>query len=120
MITIHFQLTKNELTDFLFRRHQLIKKMKIYCFFYLSFVKFVFFSSFQRITWNPSDTDRELCLLKGKSEVKSFIISKLLINDVIEGLIPLPCFVVTKLFTPSPDKTVISFMDEPFYWQSHF
>ena len=24
---------------------------------------------FQRITWNPSVTDRELCLLKGKSEV---------------------------------------------------
>ena len=27
------------------------------------------FFLFQRITWNPSDTDRELCLLKGKSEV---------------------------------------------------
>ena len=23
---------------------------------------------FQRITWNPSEVDRELCILKGKSE----------------------------------------------------
>ena len=31
---------------------------------------FLLFFSLQRITWDPLDQDRELCLLKGKSEVR--------------------------------------------------
>ena len=32
---------------------------------------FTFFFSFQRIVWRPKDSDRELCLVKGKPEVSA-------------------------------------------------
>ena len=32
----------------------------------------LYFSFFQRITWDSMDRDRELCIVKGKSEVRTY------------------------------------------------
>ena len=70
---------------------------------------FPFLFSLQRITWNSMDRDRELCIVKGKSEVSKFIKmpTSLAPPSVIQGITEKPIILwLMRILVPGEKKTV--------------